>query len=146
MVIWVNVQITKRVSNMILVHGVIFYTVERGINVLFIKEKLKNMVRRGDEEMNDLGAIYPETIVSVVRKLVGDIHAVGETHIDNENYEHLKVMGKVVNMLLDDIMYEATNVNRWEGSVIRNAEKALDILKDIKAEVDDTLKEYGNDR
>ena len=88
---------------MILVHGVIFYTVERGINVLFIKEKLKNMVRRGDEEMNDLGAIYPETIVSVVRKLVGDIHAVGETHIDNENYEHLKVMGKVVNMLLDDI-------------------------------------------
>ena len=55
-------------------------------------------------------------------------------------------MGKVVNMLLDDIMYEATNVNRWEGSVVRNAEKALDILKDIKAEVDDTLEEYSNDR
>lgn len=96
--------------------------------------------------MNDLGAIYPEAIVSVVKKLVGDIHAVGETHTDNENYEHLKVMGKVVNMLLDDIMYEATNVNRWEGSVVRNAEKALDILKDIKAEVDDTLEEYSNDR
>lgn len=96
--------------------------------------------------MNDLGAIYPETIVSVVKKLVGDIHAVGETNIDNENFEHLKVMGKVVNMLLDDITDEATNVNRWEGSVVRNAEKALDILKDVKAEVDDTLEEYGGDR
>lgn len=96
--------------------------------------------------MNDLEAIYPEAIVSVVKKLVGDIHAVGETHTDNENYEHLKVMGKVVNMLLDDIMYEATNINRWEGSVVRNAEKALDILKDIKAEVYDTLEEYSGDR
>lgn len=55
-------------------------------------------------------------------------------------------MGKVVNMLLDDITDEATNINRWEGSVVRNAEKALDILKDIKAEVDDTLEEYGGDR
>lgn len=97
--------------------------------------------------MNDLGAIYPETIVSVVKKLVGDIHAVGETYTDNENYEHLKVMGEVICMLLDDITDESTNINRAEYSIVRNADKALDILKDIKAEVDDTLEEYGeNDR
>ena len=130
---------------MILVHGVIFYTAEKDISVLFIKEKLKNMVRRGDEGMIDLRAIYPEAIVPVVKKLVGDIHAVGETYTDNENYEHLKVMGEVICMLLDDITDEATNINRWEGSVVRNAEKALDILKNIKAEVDDTLEEYSGD-
>ena len=95
--------------------------------------------------MIDLGAIYPEAIVSVVKKLVGDIHAVGETYTDNENYEHLKVMGEVICMLLDDITDEATNINRAEYSIVRNVDKALDILKDIKAEVDDTLEEYGDD-
>lgn len=32
---------------MILVHGVIFCTAEKDINVLLIKEKQRNMVRRG---------------------------------------------------------------------------------------------------
>lgn len=36
---------------MILVHGVIFCTAEKDISVLFIKEKQRNMVRRGGKEM-----------------------------------------------------------------------------------------------
>lgn len=42
-------------------------------------------------------------IVDVVRKLIGPIEPVGETHTDNERLENIKVMTALVDELLQDI-------------------------------------------
>lgn len=44
-----------------------------------------------------------ETVIEVVEKLIGEVDAVGSTHIDEERFENLKVMIDVCNALLDDI-------------------------------------------
>ena len=39
----------------------------------------------------------------VVKKLIGEVDPVGETHIDNERFENLKKMTDLVDKLLKDI-------------------------------------------
>ena len=42
-------------------------------------------------------------IHEIVKKLVGNIEPVGETHIDNKRFENLKVMADLVDSLLSDM-------------------------------------------
>lgn len=47
----------------------------------------------------------------VVKKLVGEIHPIGETNTDDARFENLKEMTELVDKLLtdiDDVAYEAT--------------------------------------
>lgn len=44
-------------------------------------------------------------LIDVVRKLVGPIEPVGETHTDDKRFENLKVMTALVDQLLTDIDY-----------------------------------------
>jgi len=45
----------------------------------------------------------------IVKKLVGNINPVGETHTDNARFENLKVMTGLVDALLTDIDTVAVN-------------------------------------
>jgi hypothetical protein len=42
-------------------------------------------------------------IYNVVTKLIGDIRPIGETNIDNDRFENLKIMTGLVDKLLSDI-------------------------------------------
>ena len=44
-----------------------------------------------------------ETVIEVVETVVGEVDAVGSTHIDEKRRENLFVMIEVCNALLDDI-------------------------------------------
>lgn len=59
-----------------------------------------------------------ETIVEVVKRLIGGIDPIGETNTDNKRFENLKVMTEVVDVLLTDIGWVAEN-NKDRGEYSR---------------------------
>lgn len=70
-----------------------------------------------------------ENILEVVRKLVGNINPSGRSEFDNERFENLKVLCKVVNSLvgdIDDISFK--NKDSYEYSVKIMSEYAGDFL------------------
>ena len=71
----------------------------------------------------------------VVRKLVGQIMPIGETHVDDVRFEHLKVMCELVDRLLTDIDTVATdNKDRTEFSMKRAGEYASDFYTKLGIE------------
>jgi len=44
-----------------------------------------------------------DIIYEVVKKLVGDIKPVGETHVDDERFENMKVITELIDRLLSDV-------------------------------------------
>lgn len=76
-----------------------------------------------------------DTIVEVVRKLVGEIRPAGETNTDAKRLINLEVMTQVVDDLLTDIDEVATdNKNRYEDSMKKAGKFANDFLDKIGIE------------
>ena len=63
-------------------------------------------------------------IHEIVKKLVGPIDPVGETHTDDNRFENLKVMTELVGELLTDIDRVIPNKERVEFSMKRAGEHA----------------------
>ena len=80
-----------------------------------------------------------ETIIEVVEKLVGDIHAYGECYHDEMAYENLGVLGEVVDSLTYSIIEELDEIKRFEGSREANGEQAKSILESLKESIDCAL-------
>ena len=66
--------------------------------------------------------------IDVVRKLVGRINPVGETHTDDERFENLKTMTILVDLLLSDLDIVASEKHRHEFSRKRAGEFASNFL------------------
>lgn len=82
-------------------------------------------------------------VIPIVEKLVGNIHAVGSCEIDKERYENLKNLYGILFKLTDKVCDEAYRYNSYMGSVSASGDKAIEILKDLKVLIDDTLQEVG---
>ena len=70
-------------------------------------------------------------IHEVVTKLVGPIKPVGETHIDNDRYENLKIMCDLIDKLLTDVDRVIPNKRRDEYSMKRAGEYADNFFTQI---------------
>ena len=82
-------------------------------------------------------------IVPIIEKLVGSIHAVGSSEIDKERYENLKNLHGILFKLIDRVCDEAYQYNSYMRSVSSSGDKAIEILKNLKVLIDDTLQEVG---
>lgn len=71
------------------------------------------------------------TLHDVVTKLVGEIIPVGDSHIDSQRFENLKVMTSLVDALLDDINYVSIFQGRQEASLKKAGLFADGFLNDI---------------
>jgi len=70
-------------------------------------------------------------IHEIVKKLVGKIYPVGETNADNDRFENLKAMTKLVDDLLTDINWVAQQNNRHEYSINRAGQFASSFLDEL---------------
>ena len=82
-------------------------------------------------------------VIPIIEKLVGSIHAVGSSEIDKKRYENLKNLYGIIFELTDKVCDEAYKYNSYMGSVSASGKKAIEILKNLKTLIDDTLQEVG---
>lgn len=73
-------------------------------------------------------------IHDIVKKLIGNIDPVGETHIDEERFENLKATCELVDILLTDIDKVIPNNKRAEFSMKRAGDYANDFFDKIGIE------------
>lgn len=72
-----------------------------------------------------------DTIYQVIKRLIGNIHAVGETIEDNIRYNNLKIQCFLISYLLEDISFESRNKDDPRYSISRSGKYAYKYLKDI---------------
>lgn len=72
-----------------------------------------------------------ETIIEVVDKLIGEVDAVGSTHIDDERFENLKVMEDLVDAMIVHINYASKTKDYPQYSMAEIGENAFNYLKDL---------------
>ena len=71
-------------------------------------------------------------IHEIVKKLIGPVNPVGETNIDNDRFENLKVLTDLADKLLSDIDDVAAKYkNNDQFSMIRASEFADKFQKDL---------------
>lgn len=58
-------------------------------------------------------------VLAVVRKLIGPVDPVGETHTDDARYTNLKNLAELVSALVDDMDRVAMHHDRPEASIRR---------------------------
>ena len=76
-----------------------------------------------------------EIIYEVIKKLIGNINPVGETHTDDERFENLKIMCNITDRLLidiDDMAYRNSGMHQY--SIKRAVTHAIDFYKTIGIE------------
>ena len=73
------------------------------------------------------------TNYDVVKKLIGQIDPVGETHTDEKRFRNLTETIDLVDKLLFDLHQVAQNETRHEHSMSKAGKEAADFLKDVKA-------------
>lgn len=86
-----------------------------------------------------------ETVIEVVKTLVGDVEAWGETYHDDKAYENLDVMIDVCNALLDDIYEASKTKGRVEYSMNKIGNHAYGFLEDLKEWCNWAIKEKQNE-
>lgn len=76
-------------------------------------------------------------VAEVVRKLVGPIEPVGETHTDDKRYENLKAMTQLLDTLIFEVSEVARN-NRGGQEYSRNRAGMLaqEFLNELKGELE----------
>jgi len=72
-----------------------------------------------------------ETIIEVVDELIGEVDAVGSTHIDNERFENLKVMEDLIDAMIVHINYASKTKDYPQYSMAKIGQHAFDYLKDL---------------
>lgn len=70
-----------------------------------------------------------ETVLKVIRTLVGDIEPYGDSGIDRERTENLETLLYIMDDLLYDVQKVADYKDRHEGSMRTMGEKAYTMLK-----------------
>jgi len=77
-----------------------------------------------------------ENIKEIVQKLVGSIHPSGESHLDTQRLENLKVMCGLVEDLIYEINFVARDKDRYESSMAVMGKYAdnflIGLLEEIK--------------
>ncbi len=73
-------------------------------------------------------------IIDVVKKLVGDIEPIGETHTDSKRLDNLKVMTALVDELLGNIYYVSKEKDCIEHSRKQAGNHAYKFLEYITKE------------
>lgn len=71
-----------------------------------------------------------DDLIMIVRKLTGKIHASGEEHIDCERLKNLDTIGRLVDVMLQDIHVAARSADRQEDSMRRIGLKAKEFLRE----------------
>ncbi|MFA7307603.1 MAG: hypothetical protein WC026_13125 [Hyphomicrobium sp.] len=67
-----------------------------------------------------------------IKKILGNINPVGESHVDTDRFENLKETTELVGMLLSDIRDVAhTNKTAYEHSRKKASEFASNFLKEM---------------
>ena len=82
-----------------------------------------------------------ETVIEVVKTLVGEVDAVGSTHIDKERLENLNVMIDVCNALLDDIYIASKTKDCPQYSMKQIGTHAYGFIEDLKVWCDEVMGE-----
>ena len=70
-------------------------------------------------------------LYDVVKKLTGSIRTEGETHIDDQRYENLKITIDLVDKLIGNIYLVSRDINCQEYSRKRSGKKAEEYLKEL---------------
>ena len=83
-----------------------------------------------------------EIVIEVIGKLIGGVSSVGSTHVDNERYENLQELEKVMYHFTDKIIKESYGSDSYMGSVARSGKCAKRILMELKDRIDDALEDY----
>lgn len=71
------------------------------------------------------------TTIEIVKKIVGNIHPAGETHIDHDRFDNLKAMCELAEGLLSEIQTVSYERNKPEHSVKEMGQYAHNFLKNI---------------
>lgn len=70
-------------------------------------------------------------IYDVVKKLIGEISPVGETHIDGKRYSNLMQHIDLIEKLLTDVTHVA-RLSNYEYSIKKASATSRDFLRDLK--------------
>lgn len=73
-----------------------------------------------------------DTVYEVISKLIGDIHAVGETNADNKRLNNLKEQISLIEKLIFDVHLAATTKDRVEASMKKIGTVAFNFLNSLK--------------
>lgn len=73
---------------------------------------------------------------SIIKKLIGDIKPIGQTHIDADKYTNLVNMCEMVELLIEDIIDVSKLKDRTEHSIKVAGERADIFLKSIRHRLD----------
>lgn len=72
------------------------------------------------------------TNYDVIKKLLGPIDPVGESHTDEKRFSNLTETIEVMDKLLFDLHQVAQNETRHEHSMSKAGKEAADFIKDVK--------------
>ena len=78
-----------------------------------------------------------ETVIEVVKKLVGEVDAAGSSHIDEKRLENLKVMTEVIDELIREVIYSASTKDDYRYSMQQIGKYAFGYLKEWKETLDE---------
>lgn len=78
-----------------------------------------------------------ETVIEVVKTLVGEVDAVGSSHIDEKRLENLKVMTEVIDELIEEVIYSASTKDDYRYSMQQIGKYAFEYLKEWKETLDE---------
>lgn len=70
-------------------------------------------------------------IYDIVKKIVGPVEAVGDSRIDERNYQNLETLIELLSNILDDIENCSRDASRHEYSMKKNGQRAKDFLMTI---------------
>lgn len=78
-----------------------------------------------------------KTVYEVVKRLIGPIHAIGESHIDEPHFHNLTQMTELVDRLIYDISDTARDRDRQEASMKKIGKHSHKFLMDLKDAIED---------
>lgn len=78
-------------------------------------------------------------IIEMLNRMIGSIHAHGETNHDNLAYNNLMAFDEVLSRMFDEIVDEAKKCHSPYFSEKRSGEYALNMLVDMHEYIEDTL-------
>ena len=71
------------------------------------------------------------TNFDIVKKLIGDIHPVGETYTDEERFENIRAMALLAEEIIAELEKEIKNDDRYEYSIKRSGTFTKNGLKTL---------------
>lgn len=74
--------------------------------------------------------------VDVIRKIIGPIDPVGETHEDEKRFENLKTFCETLDIMLEDLNKVSKNISHYESSRIKAGTRADEFLEETKNWID----------